>query len=244
MKFEFAFPKEAERAKREKWPLIIPIGTIEYHGPHCAFGCDTLIVQGLFERMEKERDIVIYPPVWYGVASYAVGGPEKNTVHVNADVFEANITEILRSLLYGGWKNIYMIIQHQYEEENLLPMTLACMKAAKKLTFDYLEDTQGRAWWGRNENQKFYEQLEGCDNPWNWITVLPAISKRAQEETGYDHAGKYESSILKALYPDTVKLERISDSDEWFIQSAKESSVEIGEKMISCSLRDLNQRIK
>jgi creatinine amidohydrolase len=115
---------------------------------------------------------LVVPPIWYGVASYAVGGPEKNTVHVDADAFEGYVYCILKSLLSGGWRNIYLLIHHQYEQENLLPMTLACMKAAKKLTFEYLEETRGRGWWGDNANAAFYAELEKTDSPWKWITCF------------------------------------------------------------------------
>ena len=143
MRLEYIFPREIEKAKANKTPLVIPVGTIEYHGPHCSFGCDTLIAQGILERLEKEEEMVIAPPVWYGPSSWAVAGPEKGTVHVDVDVFEQNMYYILKSFLYGGWQNIYILIQHQYEQENLLPMTLSCMKAAKKLTFEYLEEKLG-----------------------------------------------------------------------------------------------------
>ena len=244
MKLEYIFPKEIEKAKTEGWPLVIPIGTVEYHGPHCAFGCDTLIPMGILERLEKEKNIIIAPPVWYSPASFAVAGPQKGTVHVDCDVYEQNIYYILKSFLYGGWRNIYLIIQHQYENENLLPTTLSCMKAAKKLTFEYLEETRGIGWWGDNSNLEFYENLDGGDDPWSWITVLPCISKEVQQATGYDHAGKYESSILSALYPETVLKERIKDSDEWFIQAAAESSRELGEKMVELCLADLREKIR
>ena len=75
------------------------------------------------------------PPIWYGVASYAVGGPETNTIQVNCDIFEDYIYSILKSLFMSGFnRNIYLILAHQTED--YLPMTLACMKAAKKLTFE------------------------------------------------------------------------------------------------------------
>lgn len=244
MRMEFALPKEAEKAKAERWPLIISVGTMEYHGPHCSFGCDTLITNGLLERLEKEKNVVIYPPIWYGVGSYAVAGPKKNSITVDVDAFEENVYGILKSLLYGGWRNIYLVVHHQYEDEIPLPMTLACMKAAKKLTFEYLEETVGEGWWGSNENHAFYDQLTQGDNPWNWITVLPAMSKEAQHATGYDHAGKYEASILMALYPEAVDLSRLPDSDEWFIQSAKDASVELGNEMIEASMKSLRERIK
>ncbi len=70
------------------------------------------------------------------------------------------------------------------------------------------------------------------------------MSKEAQHATGYDHAGKYEASILKALYPEAVDLSRLPDSDEWFIQSAKDASIELGNEMIEASMKSLRERIK
>jgi len=243
MKLELGFPKELEDAKKRKVPLVIPVGTIEYHGPHCALGCDTQIATGLIDRLAAEKELVIAPPIWYGVASYAVAGPELNTVHVDVDVFEQYVYCILKSLLYGGWKNIYLLIHHQYEQENLLPMTLACMKAAKKLVFEFLEQTRGHGWWGDNKNAAFYAELELSDSPWKWITVLPCMSTAAQNATGYDHAGKWECSILSALCPEAVIKERVQDSDAWFIQDAVDSSPEIGMNMVELSLDALKERI-
>ncbi|MBP8989981.1 MAG: creatininase family protein [Clostridia bacterium] len=243
MKLEQSFYKELEEAKKQKIPLIIPVGTIEYHGPHCPLGCDTQIVMGMIERLSERKDLVIAPPVWYGVASYAVAGPEKNTVQIDADVFEQYIFCILKSLILGGWRNIYLIIHHQYEQENLMPMTLACMKASKKLIMQHLEETQGYGWWGDQGNVDYYAELDASENPLNWIKVLPCMSQEAQEATGYDHAGKWECSLLSALLPGSVQKDRVRDSDEWFIQSATESSPEIGEEIIEWSLRSLEERI-
>ncbi|NLG37682.1 MAG: creatininase family protein [Clostridiales bacterium] len=244
MRLEMSLPRELEDAKARRVPLVIPVGTIEYHGPHCAPGCDTQIAAGLLDRLAARRELVVAPPIWYGVASYAVAGPDKNTVDVNADVFESYVYCILKSLIEGGWRSIYLVIHHQYEQENMMPMTLSCMKAAKKLLMEYLERTQGRGWWGSNRYASYYEELGQSDDPFSWITVLPAMSAAAQSATGYDHAGKWECSILSAIDPEAVKKERIADSDEWFIQSAADSSPELGQEMIRVSLDDLDKRIR
>jgi len=243
MHLEYLMSGDLPRIKENKIPIVIPIGTMEFHGPHCALGCDTMICNGLLEELSKRKEIVIAPPVWYGVASYAVGGPEGGTVQIDVDVYENYIYNILKSMIYGGFKNIYMLIQHQFEDGSLMPMTLACMKAAKKLTMEYMEDTAGRGWWGSNTMSSYYEQLDASDNPFNWIKTLPAIAPSVQKATGYDHAGKFESSILRALYPDAVKTERLPESDAWFIQSAYESTVELGMKMVELSLEELEKQI-
>jgi creatinine amidohydrolase/Fe(II)-dependent formamide hydrolase-like protein len=70
------------------------------------------------------------------------------------------------------------------------------------------------------------------------------MSTAVQNATGYDHAGKYESSILMALYPDCVQLDRISDIKHWFTESAKEANMELGNEMVRQSLAYLKEAIK
>ena len=65
---------EIEDAKKRRVPFIIPIGTIEYHAHHASCGCDTMVINGTMRELEKSKEIVVCPPIWYGVASYAVGG--------------------------------------------------------------------------------------------------------------------------------------------------------------------------
>lgn len=238
----FSYPKEVDRVKKENLPVLIPIGTMEYHSTHCPYGCDTLVAQGIAERVAKEVDALILPPVWYGVASYAVGGPEKNTLNVDCDTFELYIHSILKSLFLSGFKkNIYLLVAHQTED--YMPMTLACMKAAKKLIMADLEDKGGYGWWGKNDNKDFYSNLSESDSPWNRIRVV-RIPYTPTSLMKADHAGVYECSMLEALYPDTIKLERLGDTDDWFAETAKDMSVELGEKLIKPCVDDILAMIK
>ena len=58
-----------------------------------------------------------------------------------------------------------MVFHHQSENDGLMPMSLACMKAAKKVTMRYLEEKRGLGWWGSNDMQDYYENLETDENP-------------------------------------------------------------------------------
>lgn len=114
-------------------------------------------------------------------------------------------------------------------------MELACMKAARKLVFEYLEEKIGYGWWGENKNKDFYDQMAGDDNPWNWIRVLTGGAQRPVDpECSYetDHAGKFECAALEELFPGSIKLERLCETDDWFAQDAVEMSAELGKKMI------------
>lgn len=224
-----AFPSELEHAKRERWPLCIPVGVLEYHAAHCALGCDVLIPYTLLERFEQERDIVLAPPIWYGPASYCVAGPEKNTIHVDPDVFEQYVYCILKSLLQGGWRNFYLLLIHQSEAQN--PTELACLKAAKKLLFEYMEQTRGIGWWGSEDNSAFAATLDAAENPWNWFKVMPVMPRKPGREMPLDHAGYHETSLLWACSPQAVRPERRTENTEWFAAGAAEASAGHGQAL-------------
>ena len=125
-----------------------------------------------------------------------------------------------------------------------MPMTLSYMKAAKRATMAYLEKTKGQGWWGSESYKDYYENLEGEDNPFGWIKVIPTMNTAVQNATGYDHAGKYECSILMSLYPEAVKLERLGDIEHWFTKSAAGANKELGDKMVELSLEYLDKAIQ
>ena len=243
MILDHSFPKERDYVQKNNIPLVIPAGTVEYHGPHCSYGCDTLVAEGLIKRLMERRELMLAPTISYSPSSYAVGDSKSGTVHVEERAFENYVYYVFMSLLSAGYRNIYVVIHHQFEQESEMPMTLCYRMAAKRATMKYLEDTLGQGWWGSESYANYYEQLEGANNPFNWIKVIPTMSTAVQNATGYDHAGKYESSILMALYPDAVKLDRIDDIKHWFTESAREANPELGELMVEKSLEYLEATI-
>ena len=243
MILDHSFPKERDYVQKNNIPLVIPAGTVEYHGPHCSYGCDSLVAEGLIKRLMEKKELMLAPTISYSPSSYAVGDSKSGTVHVEETAFENYVYYVFMSLLSAGYRNIYVVIHHQFEQESEMPMTLCYRMAAKRATMKYLEMTLGQGWWGSESYSSYYEQLEGANNPFNWIKVIPTMSTEVQNATGYDHAGKYESSILMALYPDSVKLDRIDDIKHWFTESAREATAELGEIMVEKSLEYLEGAI-
>lgn len=244
MYLDKVFPKEVRCAREKNIPLVIVGGTVEYHGAHCSYGCDTLIAEGLIKRLSERKEIMIAPTISYSPASYAVGDRKSGTVHVEERAFENYVYYVFKSLLWAGYRNIYVVIHHQFEDESEMPMTLCYRMAAKRATMEYLEATLGEGWWGSESYSDYYEQLEGESNPFGWIKVIPTMSTEVQRATGYDHAGKYETSLLMALYPECIDLDRIDDVKHWFTESAREASSELGEKMAKLSLEYLEKTVK
>lgn len=235
-----SYPREVERVKKENLPVFLPVGTMEYHSSICPYGCDALVAQGLAEKIAEKIDCMILPTVFYGCSSYAVGGPAQNTIDMDVDAFEEYIYNILKSLLLSGFRNINIIIAHQTED--ILPTAAACIKAGKKLTFKFLEETRGYGWWGDNKNKEFYQNLSTEDNPWNWIRVFNGPPKRLGI-TG-DHAGKWECSALEYLYPGSIQLDRFDESDDWFKETCLEMSAELGEGKMQATVDGIIETIQ
>ncbi len=244
MLLDHSFPREVKKVQEQNIPLVIVGGTVEYHGPQCSYGCDTLVAEGLVKKLAEEKEIMIAPTIAYSPSSYAVGGRTTGTVHIPERAFEEYVYHVFKSLLYSGYRNVYVVIHHQFEQECEKPMTLCYRLASQRAIMEYLQETMGEGWWGSDNYSNYYEQLEGSANPFEWIKVIPTMSTAVQNATGYDHAGKYECSILMALYPDCVQLDRIDEIKHWFTQSSREANVELGNEMVEKSLEYLRTAIK
>ena len=242
IKMETSYPKEVGQIKKDCKPVFLPVGTMEYHSYHCPFGCDTLVALGVAEKVAEKVGGMVLPPVWYGVASYAVGGPDKNTINVDVDTLENYVHCILKSLFDSGFKkNIFILIAHQTED--YMPMTLACMKAAKKLIMAELEEKGGYGWWGKKENADFYENLKGSDSPWNKVRVIRLPYTKNSKGEG-DHAGVHECSMLEYLYPGSIKLDRLDASEDWFAETADKTTLSHGKDMVDICVNDIIEMIK
>ena len=74
--------------------------------------------------------------------------------------------------------------------------------------------------------------------------AIISIGKEAQHKCGgFDHAGKWETSLMMGTYPDHVDLSRCDRNTEWFAKSAVEASEELGHHMVSCTLEWLRETI-
>jgi creatinine amidohydrolase/Fe(II)-dependent formamide hydrolase-like protein len=229
MRYELMLPHQIRAAIEQRCPVVLPLGVLEYHGEHMAIGMDTLAVTGILEILERDMDLVILPPFYYGAASYAVEPPEYNgTLHVDAEALFPFAKAMFQGLLRIGFRNIHAIIHHQTENFIVgMPTDLAFKFAARQAIFAFLEKERGEGWWGNDEMAEYYERQLAGDDPFNWIKAHPLMSPEVLENYPFDHAGKGETSLMMALSPEGVDLSRLSE-DRWYTRSAKEASAELG----------------
>ena len=55
----------------------LPLGTLEWHGPHLALGADFIQARALFERAARRFGGIVFPPIWIAPDRIAErpGGP-------------------------------------------------------------------------------------------------------------------------------------------------------------------------
>ena len=227
MRLQHALPHQLEQAREEKWPLLVPSGCIEYHGPHQAIGLDTILVEELMTRVALRVPCLVAPPFWYGPASYAVSGPKFGSIDVSTERFGRHVKDVLSSFWDAGFQWIIVGIHHQGLDG---PESLAIRQAAAEVTFEKSHVERGDAWWGEAplaEDDRVFERIQV------WPSVLPQAA--GQGVVMADHAGYYETSLLMAARPELVDLGRIGPDAPWYTISpasdAREASVEAGQKM-------------
>jgi creatinine amidohydrolase/Fe(II)-dependent formamide hydrolase-like protein len=231
MRYELMLPHEIRTAIAARWPVVLPLGVLEYHGEHMAVGMDTLAVVKILEALESQMNLVILPPFYYGAASYAVEPPEGNgSLHVDAGSLIPFAQEMFRGLLRIGFRNIHVIVHHQTENFAAgMPTDLAFKFAARQAIFAFLEKQRGEGWWGNEKMASYYAEQSAGDDPFNWIKAHPLMSRELMAEYPFDHAGIGETSLLMALCPEGVDLARVSP-EKWDARSAAEASAKLGAK--------------
>ena len=246
MRFEFMLPYQIKEEITKNTPVVLPIGVMEYHGEHMAVGMDTLAVTRILDRLEKQMEIVILPPFSYGAASYAVAAPEgTGSLHVDAAVLAPLAEQIFAGLLRIGFRNIHGIVHHQTENfTSGMPTDLAFKIGAKQAIFKFLERTEGEAWWGKQDMSDYYSRNQAGNDPFNWINLHPLMDCEIIKNYIFDHAGEGEASLLMALAPEGVEMDRISENSNWYTNSASNSSLDKGEEVTSQIVKNLMGRLK
>lgn len=80
MRYEMMLPYQIRTAIERRWPVVLPLGVLEYHGEHMAVGMDTLAVTRTLKLLEREIDLVILPPLllWRRQPCRGAAGGKRN----------------------------------------------------------------------------------------------------------------------------------------------------------------------
>lgn len=170
--------------------VIIPVGSIEQHGPHMLLDTDAQLANRLSVKIAKELGYCVAPPIHYGCRSLAnSGGGESflGSIGIQGSTFSKVLEDVVENLVAKGCKNICVVNGHM---ENHGFATEALRNVATRHT-----------------------GIRALSLNW-WETVNESDTDRIfdGEFPGWDaeHAGIVETSLMLHLAPELVHTERIS----------------------------------
>ena len=166
--------------------LLFPVGSTEPHGPHSPLATDPIISIGICERVAKqlEADLelraLILPTLPYAVTRYTAGFA--GAVHVEEETLERMVVDVCRSLAGQGFPHVVVVNNH-FEPEHVQTL---------HRSIDRLEE-------------------EGIRTGYLDLTRKERAQRLTEEfRLGECHAGRYETSLVLAQYPDLVDREAMA----------------------------------
>lgn len=171
--------------------VVVPVGSLEQHGPHLPLEvdwrlCATVAEAAAREAQERGVRALVTPPIWTGFSPHHMDFPGSITLDV--PTFIAVVSQVARSLWHHGFRKVLLLNGHG-GNANLL------RSAVQQLRFEH----------GVRAAVASY-----------WDFVTPFIREwRRSGRGGIDHACEMETALMLAVRPELVQMERARDSS-WF----------------------------
>jgi creatinine amidohydrolase len=178
---ELGWPDVAEYLRRDD-RLILVIGSIEQHGRHLVFGSDVMQPWEIARRLSERAGVLLAPPLHYGMSLHHLGFP--GTLSLRPHTLSSITVDLLESAYEHGFRRILILNGHG---GNVAPIQTALAEALHEL--HGLQIHLG-IWWREPEVRAVFD------------VAFP-------EEPG-GHADAGETSVVMALRPDVVRLDRVA----------------------------------
>ena len=167
---------------------VIPVGSIEQHGPHLPLDVDCVLPRGVALHaagMIPDRMLVV-PTITYGYTGHVMDFP--GTINVHYQHFIEMVVDVVKSLAYHGFKKIVLLNGHGSNMPNL-------DLAARRVNLETDAECAFCAWW-------------------SLLTVGKEFLPRWRESHfpgGCAHACELETSAYLYLDGENVRKELVSD---------------------------------
>jgi creatinine amidohydrolase len=172
-----------ERAKQDAI-VILPVGSLEQHGPHLPVEVDSLLGETVALRAAKliaaREPVVVLPNLWTGISEHhmSFGG----TVTLDFPTFFAVVRGIVESVARHGFRRIVLLNGHGGNDNGL---RVIADELGPKLNLPILQFTY-------------------------WYAAAQPIAAILEKQKGLQHACEAETSMMMALRPDLVARDRIA----------------------------------
>lgn len=90
---------------------VVPLGSVEQHGPHLPNGTDTMAAEQIAAAVARRLDALYVPFAPYGVTPIHAGWP--GTVSLRRETFEALLTDVCSELAGQGVATVVLVNWHE-----------------------------------------------------------------------------------------------------------------------------------
>ncbi len=180
---EMTWPDVRAEVDAGRATVVVPFGAVEQHGPHLPLGTDAIFGDEIGHAVAERLDAFLAPAVRVGCSRHHLAFP--GTISVEEETFHSIAADIVRSLAAHGFRRIVLLPTHG---GNFRPLgdaiaRLGAIPGVKIVTFPDV---------GVLLN-----------------AILPVASELGLTPAeGGVHAGEWETSMMLALRPDLVRMER------------------------------------
>jgi creatinine amidohydrolase len=193
---ELAWPDYHARVKDGRVPVLLPLGAMEQHGHHMPMHVDVLLPTEFARRVAGEVGALVAPAFTYGYKSHQKSGGGNHlpgTTSLDGATLVAALRDVIKEFARHGVRRICLVNGHY---ENSWFIIEGIDLALRELRWDGIADVR-------------VVVLS------YWDFVDRATIERLYPEgfTGWDleHGGVLETSLMLALHPDLVHLDRAVD---------------------------------
>ncbi len=97
-------------SKAKDYIVLIPFGSIEEHGPHLPLGTDAIIAYELSLAASEGKEIIVSPPVYYGVCRSTKQHP--GTITISENALRILAKDIVLGFIRHGFKRFILFSGH------------------------------------------------------------------------------------------------------------------------------------
>jgi creatinine amidohydrolase len=181
-------PEIRALAARGRALAVLPVGALEQHGPHLPAGTDSLIAAALAVRAARlagpTEPVLVLPAIWTGMSEEHL--PFGGTIALDYAGLAGVLRGVVRSLRALGFARLLVVNGHG---GNDAPLAVASRELALEFAFPIVAALP-------------------------WRLIPDTLRGVLEAQSGVQHACEAETSVMLALAPELVRLDRMAPPAE------------------------------